>query len=253
MEHWREDPNWKKYPPLFQFYQQVKESGCELEPDVEFLADPRLGRYQEYQLKNYEIPQNIKDFLMEVGLPDQFRPFRLPSEEREDRYQVYLGTLFWVSCLRNETIKKKKYLVIGESREFTASASGTKCVNPDGTEGYVFRTNKGESVSYEVVELKTGSVWTWYHDSFGDELNFVNSSLEQYLLSMAYWQSFYRSFSQQIENYLKKNKDKREWEYVERNRKRLYAPFKDCMNILDPPALRKRMTIWKRMTDITLI
>ena len=161
--------------------------------------------------------------------------------------------MFWVSCLRNETINKKKYLVIGESRGFNSDVIISERERPDGTKEEVWDYFKGETVSYEVVELKTGSVWTWYHDSYGDELSFVNSSLEQYLLSMAYWQSFYQDFSEKIESYLKKNRDKREWEYVERNRKKLYSPFLECMRTLDPPALRKRMTIWKRLTDISLI
>ena len=252
MEQMEKTPNWMKYPSMLQFYRTVQESGCGLEPDPDFLEDPRLGRYQEHQLKNLEVPQNIKDFLTEVGLPDQFRPFRLPSDERSGKH-VYLGTMFWVSCLRNETIKKKKYLVIGESRGFNPIVITSEREKPDGTKEKIRDYFKGEHVSYEVVELKTGSVWTWYRDSFGDELSFVNSSLEQYLLSMAYWKSFYQGFSEKIESYLKKNKDKREWEYVERNRKRLYAPFIECMKILDPPALRKRMTIWKRLTDISLI
>ena len=245
-------PNWMKYPPLLQFYQQVQAAEVELEPDPDFLEDPKLGRYQEHQLKHFEMSQTIKDFLMNVGLPDQFRPFRLPSDEKSGKH-VYLGTMFWVSCLRNETINKKKYLVIGESRGFNPIVIISKREGPDGTKEEIWDYFKGEHVSYEVVELKTGSVWTWYHDSYGDELSFVNSSLEQYLLSMAYWQSFYQDFSEKIESYLKKNKDKREWEYVERNRKKLYAPFLECMKTLDPPALRKRMTIWKRLTDIYLI
>ena len=245
-------PNWMKYPPLLQFYQQVQAAEVELEPDPDFLEDPKLGRYQEHQLKNFEMSQTIKDFLMNVGLPDQFRPFRLPSDEKSGKH-VYLGTMFWVSCLRNETINKKKYLVIGESRGFNPIVIISKREGPDGTKEEIWDYFKGEHVSYEVVELKTGSVWTWYHDSYGDELSFVNSSLEQYLLSMAYWQSFYQDFSEKIESYLKKNKDKREWEYVERNRKKLYAPFLECMKTLDPPALRQRMTIWKRLTDIYLI
>ena len=245
-------PNWMKYPPLLQCYRQVQEAGVELEPDPDFLEDPKLGRYLENQLKNLELSQSVKDFLMNVGLPDQFRPFRLPSDEKSGKH-VYLGTMFWVSCLRNEAVNKKKYLVIGESRGFSPIVFTSEREMPDGAKEKIWNYFKGEHVSYEVVELKTGSVWTWYHDSYGDELSFVNSSLEQYLLSMAYWQSFYRDFSQKIEGYLKKNKDKREWEYVDRNRKRLYAPFIECIKILDPPALRKRMTIWKRLTDISLI
>ena len=252
MEQREQTPNWMNYPSMLQFYQKVQASESGLEPDPNFLDDARLGRYQEYQLKNFEIPENIKSFLMNVGLPDQFRPFRLPSEEKSGKL-VYLGTLYWVSCLRNETINKKKYLVIGENREFTPSVIVTKYEEPDGTKKDVWCHCKNETVSYDVVELKTGSVWSWYHDSFGDDLTFINSSLEQYLLSMAYWKSFYADFSDKINSYLKKNKDKREWEYVERNRRKLYAPFLNCMKALDPPALRKRMAYWKRMVDISLI
>ena len=42
-------PNWMKYPPLLQFYQQVQAAGVELEPDPDFLEDQNLGRYGEYQ------------------------------------------------------------------------------------------------------------------------------------------------------------------------------------------------------------
>ena len=80
----------------------------ELEPDPDFLKDPKLGRYGEYQLKHLEIPQNIKDFLMQVGLPDQFLDFRSPDEEKDYKKDVYPGVIFWVSCLRIETIKRKK-------------------------------------------------------------------------------------------------------------------------------------------------
>mgnify|MGYP002510534599 CR=1 FL=1 len=245
-------PNWMNHSPMVQFYQQVQAVGVELEPDPAFLENSRLGRYQEHQLKDLEMSYSIKDFLTKVGLPDQFRPFRLPSDEKSGKH-VYLGTLFWVSCLRNEKINRKKYLVIGENRAFNPTVIVSERERSDGTIEKVWDYFKGEHVSYEIVELKTGSVWTWYHDSYGDDLSFVNSSLEQYLLSMAYWQSFYQDFSEKIGSYLKENKDKREWEYVEKNRKKLYAPFIECIKILDPPALRKRMTVWKRLTDISLI
>ena len=237
------------HPPMLQLYQQVREAGVELEPDPDFLKDPKLGRYGEYQLKHLEIPQNIKDFLMQVGLPDQFLDFRSPDEENDYKKDVYPGVIFWVSCLRIETIKRKKYLVIGEYRSLNRACIISNANTPDETKKW----EKSEESSPVVVELKTGTVWQWIHYYSEDEFTFINSSLEQYLLSMAYWQSFYQDFSEKIESYLKKNRDKREWEYVERNRKKLYAPFLECMRTLDPPALRKRMTIWKRLTDISLI
>ena len=248
MEQQKQTPNWMKYPSLLQLYQQVREAEVELEPDPEFLKDPKLGRYEEYQLKDLEIPQNIKDFLMQVGLPDQFLDFRSPEEETEYKKDVYAGVIFWVSCLRIETVKRKQYLVIGESRGLSRTCTTTNFGKPDQTDKW----NKLEELVPVIVELKTGSVWRWMHYSDEDMLTFVNSSLEQYLLSMAYWQAFYLEFAAKVTNYLKRNPEKTELDYIFRNDKRLYRSFRSCLMALDPAALRKRMTYWKFMCDLSL-
>ena len=240
MEQQKQTPNWMKYPSLLQLYQQVREAEVELEPDPEFLKDPKLGRYEEYQLKDLEIPQNIKNFLMEVGLPDQFLDFRSPEEETEYKKDVYAGVIFWVSCLRIETVKRKQYLVIGESRGLSRTCTTTNFGKPDQTDKW----NKLEELVPVIVELKTGSVWRWMHYSDEDMLTFVNSSLEQYLLSMAYWQAFYLEFAAKVTNYLKRNPEKTELDYIFRNDKRLYRWFRSCLIALEAGALRKSMWYW---------
>lgn len=248
MEQQEKTPNWMKYPPLLQFYRTVQESGCGLEPDPEFLRDPKLGRYEEYQLKGLEIPQNIKDFLMQVGLPDRFLDHRSPSEEKDNKKSSYLGVIFWVSCLRIETVKRKKYLVIGEYRSLGRTCTTTNFNKPDRTDKW----DKIEDSVPVVVELKTGTVWKWIHYYSEDEFTFINSSLEQYLLSMAYWQAFYPGFAKSVLNYLDKNPEKNELDYIFKNDKRLYRSFRSCLRVLDPDALRKRMTYWKFMCDLSL-
>ena len=248
MEQQKQTPNWMKYPSLLQLYQQVREAEVELEPDPEFLKDPKLGRYEEYQLKDLEIPQNIKNFLMEVGLPDQFLDFRSPEEETEYKKDVYAGVIFWVSCLRIETIKRKKYLVIGEYRALNRTCIISNHNQPNESRKW----DKIEDSVPVVVELKTGAVWKWIHYYSEDEFTFVNSSLEQYLLSMAYWQAFYLEFAAKVTNYLKRNPEKTELDYIFRNDKRLYRSFRSCLMALDPAALRKRMTYWKFMCDLSL-
>ena len=186
---------------------------------------------------------------MQVGLPDQFLDFRSPDEENDYKKDVYPGVIFWVSCLRIETIKRKKYLVIGEYRSLNRACIISNANTPDETKKW----EKSEESSPVVVELKTGTVWQWIHYYSEDEFTFINSSLEQYLLSMAYWQAFYPGFSKHVLDYLNKHPEKSELDYIFRNDKRLYNSFRSCLKVLDPPALRKRMAFWKRMTDISLI
>ena len=171
------------------------------------------------------------------------------KKEKDYKKDVYPGVIFWVSCLRIETIKRKKYLVIGEYRSLNRACIISNANTPDETKKW----EKSEESSPVVVELKTGTVWQWIHYYSEDEFTFINSSLEQYLLSMAYWQAFYPGFSKHVLDYLNKHPEKSELDYIFRNDKRLYNSFRSCLKVLDPPALRKRMAFWKRMTDISLI
>ena len=112
--------------------------------------------------------------------------------------------------------------------------------------------SKTEELVLVVVELSTGTVWKWIHDPFGDVFSFINSSLEQYLLSMAYWRSFYKEFSAAVSGFLEKHPDKTELDYIFRNGKKLYAPFRSVMEALDPGVMRKRTGYWKFMCDLSL-
>ena len=227
-------PNWMKYPSLLQFYQLAQTAESGLEPDPDFLADPKLGRYEEYQLKGLEIPSNIKNFLMQVGLPDQFINWRSPDEEKDaKKLDVVSGEIFWVSCLKTKSIKRKKYLIIGEMRNLSRTCTIANHNSPNETKKW----NKIESSAYIVVELKTGAIWKWIPGYDEVTLDFVNSSLEQYLLSMAYWRAFYPGFAEKVNDYMEKNPDETELSFIFDNDEELYAPFLDVMKALDPKAL----------------
>ena len=242
-------PNWMNYPPLLEHYERVRAAENVLEPDADFLKDPSLGRYESYQLNGLDIPQTVKDFLMQVGLPDKFLDHRSPDEERDSRKSTYFGVIFWVSCLRIETIKRKKYLVIGEYRGLNRTCTTVNFGKPDRKDEW----HKHEEFVPIVVELKTGTVWKWIHYTDEDFLTFINSSLEQYLLSMAYWRTFYPDFEKKVTDFLEKNPKKIDLDYIFRNEKTLYAPFRHTMDALDPAAFKKRMTYWKCMCDLSLI
>lgn len=240
-------PNWMAYPEMLRFYEQAQAAGTGLEPDPDFLADPALGRYIGFQLKKLELPEAVYGFLTEVGLPDCFADHRSPEEEREKR--LFPGVIFWLSCLRVEQVKKKKLLVIGESRSLERSCVISNADNPDERRKEWL---KSEDVVYIAVDLKTGIVWKWLHDSFGDILLYVNTSLSQYLLSMAYWRAFYPAFARQVETFCARHPDKLDLDYIFKHEKSLYAPFTNTLRALDPEAAKKRQSYWKAMCDLSL-
>lgn len=237
--------NWMKYPSMFQFYKQSLTEEIDLEPDIKFLSEPSLGRYPEYRLKNLEIPENIRNFLVKVGLPDQFIDWRSPDEEEDFKKEVTNGIIFWLSCLTIKQIAKKKYLIIGESKNLNRSCIICNYRQPD--ENKIWE--KSESCTLILVELKTGTIWQCIYK---DTLIFVNSSLEQYLLSMAYWRAFYPSFTQKIHTFLQEHPDKIEEDYIFKHQKTLYKPFIKRLKALDPKAVQKRTSYWKFMCDLTL-
>lgn len=73
------------YPPLLERYERVRAEEDVLEPDADFLKDPSLGRYESYQLKGLDIPQTVRDFLVQVGFPDKFLDHRSPDEEKRQK------------------------------------------------------------------------------------------------------------------------------------------------------------------------
>ena len=233
---------------MLRLWQQVRDAGAGLEPDPDFLADPKLGRYIKNRLEPLALPPNVEEFLVQVGLPDRFLDHRSPDEARDDEKSCCPGVVFWLSCLRLEKIKGKGYLVIGEYRALDRACSTVNFGKPDRKDVWM----KTEDFAPVVVELKTGSVWRWMHDSFGDELTFINSSLEQYLLSMALWRAFYPELARQVAEYLAQHPEKTELDYIFPNRRALYAPFRAALQALDPDALKKRRTYWRFMCDLSL-
>lgn len=246
MDQQAQRPNWMEYSEMVRYYEQVRTAGVGLEPDPDLLKDPALGRYVGFQLKKLELPEGIYDFLTRVGLPDCFADHRSPEEERERG--LYPGVVFWLSCLRVQQAKKKNLLIIGESRSLSRSCVISGANTPDERREWL----KSEDVGYIAVELKTGAVWKWLHDSYDDILTYVNSSLPQYLLSMAYWRAFYPGLAQQVENFCAQHPEKNELDFVFKNEKALYAPFLDTLQALDPEAAKKRMSYWKLMCDLSM-
>lgn len=248
MERENKRANWMNSRRMMQFYRQA-EAEAEAAPlDEDFLSDPSLGRYAPYRLKETDIPESIRSFLTQVGLPNRFLDWRSPDEEREEAPgQAAPGMVFWLSCLRIREVKRKKYLIIGEARELSRS-----CITSGyGTPQEQRIWNKGESCTYAAAETKTGAVWTLTPSYDETSLTFVNSSLEQYLLAMAYWRGFYPGFAARVRDFTEKHPEKTELDYVFSNRRALYAPFRRRLEALDPEAAKKRSGYWQLMCDLS--
>lgn len=241
-----EKPNWTEAPSMVRFYEQAQAAEGGLEPDEAFLRPPSLGLYEPYQLRGLELPEGIRDFLTHVGLPDRFETWRSPDEEAEDRRDA--GIFFWVSCLRILELRRKRYLVIGESRSLGRSSAVRNYGKPD----EVWIWNKTESRAWLAAELKTGSVWNLVPEFQDCTCTFVNGSLEQFLLSMAYWRSFYAAFSGKVRTFQKERPDGSELDYIFKSRRSLYAPFLMRLKALDPEAAKKRTGFWRFMCDLSL-
>ena len=80
----------------------------------------------------------------------------------------------------------------------------------------------------------------------------MNGSLEQFLLSMAYWRSFYAAFSGKVRAFQKERPDGSELDYIFKSRRSLYAPFLMRLKALDPEAAKKRTGFWRFMCDLSL-
>lgn len=243
-------PNWMNYVPMLRFYKQSQKAEGGLEPDAEFLSDPSLGRYLEYYLKDLNLPENIKSFLMQVGLPDKFADWRSPGEEKDAEKNAYVGIVFGISCLDVREIEGKKYLIIGEKRSLGRTCVITNAGKPDETEQW----EKSESCTFIAVEMETGEVWKWIPGCGGDEEDifiFVNGSLEQYLLSMACWKSFYQGFAQKVQEFTEENPNDTELDFIF-DHDELYEPFLKQMERLDSKAVEDEFSYWSFMCDLSL-
>lgn len=237
--------NWMKYPPMFRLYEQAQTAKSDLEIDIEFLSDPYLGRYPEDKLNKLELPETIYSFLNQIGLPDRFSTWRSPDEEIDDKSQdTYLGVVFSLRCLCIQKVNRRKFLIIGENWNLNRYS----IINND-----LWTWWKTENCSYYiVVELKTGIVWQWISYADEDFFTYINSSLEQYVLSMAYWRKFYPNFAQKVKQFTLKNPEKTELDCIFKYQKSLYAPFLQRIKALDPDAAKKRQSYWKFMCDLSL-
>lgn len=237
-------PNWMNYSPMMQMYSQAQSVQGSLGPDMEFLSDVNLGRYRKYILDKFGLPDNIYNFLNQTGLPDRFVTWRSPDEEMEDKNsETYSGVLFTLRCLRIEKIKGRDFFVIGE--DWSTGRSSEIC----GDEWTWWKT---EECTYIVADMSMGKIWQWLHYTDADFLTYINSSLEQYLLSMAYWRAFYPVLVQTVRDFTEKNPEETELDYIFKHRKTLYAPFWERIKALDPEAAKKKHGYWKFMSDLSL-
>ena len=176
-----------------------------------------LGRYRKYILDRFGLPDNIYNFLNQTGLPDRFITWRSPDEEMEDKNkQSCSGVFFTLRCLRTEKIKKRDFFVIGEDW------SMGRCSEVCGDEWTWW---KEEECTCIVADISTGEIWQWFHYTDTDFLAYINSSLEQYLLSMAYWRAFYPLLAQKTSEFTAKNPEETELDYIFKHHKTLYTPF----------------------------
>lgn len=237
-------PEWMNNGSMRALYERMQETAGSLEPDMDFLSYPNLGRYQEYRLKELALPENIRNFLSQVGLPDRFCGWRSPDEEQEYRRQDgYFGVVFPLKSLRLEQIGRRRFLIIGEERSL--GRCSTVCRE-------VWSWWKTEECSYIAAELNTGKVYHWSRSYGEDFLIFINSSLEQYLFTMAYWRAFYPVLAENVRSFLEKQPEKTELDYIFKNRKKLYEPFWERIGVLDPDVRKKRSGYWKMMCDLSV-
>ena len=244
MDRAERKPNWMNYSPMLKMYRQAQSVQGILEPDMEFLSEVNLGRYRKYILDRFGLPDNIYNFLNQTGLPDRFITWRSPDEEMEDKNkQSCSGVFFTLRCLRTEKIKKRDFFVIGEDW------SMGRCSEVCGDEWTWW---KEEECTCIVADISTGEIWQWFHYTDTDFLAYINSSLEQYLLSMAYWRAFYPLLAQKTSEFTAKNPEETELDYIFKHHKTLYTPFWERIKALDPEAAKKRNGYWRFMSDLSL-
>lgn len=244
MKELKKTYNCMNYDTMLHLYEKIKDEKNDLEIDMKFLSDTYLGRYESYILDKLNLPDNIYKFLNEVGLPNRFFDWRSPDEELECKNQTgYLGMIFSLRCLHIEKVKGKNFLVIGEcyniGRYEIISQGKRSCW-------------KDESIAYIIVEIKTGKVYQLIKSFNEDFISYINSSLEQFVLSMACWKSFYPIFAEKVIKFKEENPEKTEIDYIFKNEKKLYQPFLNSLRILDNEAMRKRNCYWKFMCDLSL-
>lgn len=211
-------------------------------PDSEFLAS--LCQISEKSLVGLNISKDLKEFFTQVGLPSKIQFIREPEEE--DVPEIY----FTPDKFAIRKIEQSEYLSFGGWR-IENKLSGKIWQNGICEElkntyeaEYLIDISNGTIWYVDYFHLKqTGDIWYFTDSNLG--LQFVNSSIEQFVLSMACWKSFYPEFEKK---YLEVNGD---LGYIF-DHDEIYEPFRNTMQILDARALEGEVDHWSFMCDLSL-
>jgi len=233
-EKWRLD-----YMTLLKSIQHINNG---VVPDSKFLAS--LRQVSRDDLTELSIPKELKRFLIQVGLPPKIQFIREPEEK--DVPEVY----FPLDKFSIRKIEKSEYLSVGGWR---IEEQLYDEIRRDGMIKELKDTYEGKYL----IDINTKDVWyvnyfdleqtedIWHFKDTDFELQFVNSSIEQFVLSMACWKSFYPQFEKK---YLEVDGD---LEYIFEHDE-LYEPFQNTMQILDARALEGEVNHWSFMCDLSL-
>lgn len=214
-----------------------------LMPDMNFLAT--LRPIPKENMDNLNLPKELITFLTQIGLPSQVLLIREPEEmESQDVYTYYFPLeKFYIKKIENDT-----YLSIGGWK--------SKCIYNQTMEETITEISEDISGEY-LVHITTGEVWyinnanlelsenCWKLTDSDLELQFINSSVEQFILSMACWKQFYPQFEKK---YLEVDGD---LEYIFEHEE-LYEPFLNVMELLDKKAIENELNYWRFMCDLSL-
>lgn len=211
-------------------------------PDSQFLSS--LQKIPKKDLAGLNLPKELEEFFTQVGLPSKIQFIREPEEE--DVPEVY----FPLDKFILRKIEQSEYLSFGgwriEDRLFSEIQKNNVCEELRNTyeAEYLIDINNGSIWYVNHFDLKqTGDIWYFTDSDLG--LQFVNSSIEQFVLSMACWKSFYSEFEKK---YLEIDGD---LEYIF-GHDELYEPFRNTMQILDERALEGEVDHWSFMCDLSL-
>lgn len=234
----RRNGDFMKYNDLLNMIQNA----C-LTPDLNFLAT--LHPIPKENFDGINIPKELLTFLTQIGLPSQVLLIREPEEmESQDVYTYY----FPLEKFYTKKIEKDMYLSIGGWK--------STCTYNQTMEESVLQINEDISGEY-LVHTINGEVWYinnanlelsedgWKLTDSDLELQFINSSVEQFVLSMACWKQFYPQFEKK---YLEVDGD---LEYIFEHEE-LYAPFLNTMELLDKKAIENELNYWCFMCDLSL-
>ena len=230
-----------KYNDLLHTIQNV----C-LTPNLDFLLE--LRPIPKENFNGINLPKELVNFLTQIGLPSQVLLIREPEEmESQDVYTYF----FPLEKFYTKKIEKDTYLSIGGWK--------SKCIYNQTIGETVTKISEDISGEY-LVHITTGEVWyinnanlelskkdenCWKLTDSDLELQFINSSVEQFVLSMACWKQFYPQFE---EKYLEVDGD---LEYIFEHEE-LYKPFLNVMELLDKKAMENEFNYWRFMCDLSL-